>query len=219
MTLQQRLGVKADGVLGPLTYAAMFRRLGASPANADLFGRGAAAHFAAYGISATPQRLTEWIGEMGHESQSFTRLEENLRYTTHAALKKAWAARFPTPQSAVGYLNNPEALANKVYGGRMGNTAPGDGWRFRGRSMNHTTGRENYRKAGQRLGLPLEARPEMAAEPGIAVEIAAEYWHRKGLNALADQGRSDDITRAINGGTNGLADRRKRKADFRRMWA
>ena len=219
ITLQQRLGVVADGVLGPRTYAALFRRLGASPERAELFGIGAAAHFPAYGIDATPERLTEWLGEMGHESQSFTRLEENLRYTTPARIKAVWPSRFQSVSDAASYANNPEALANFVYAGRMGNTQPGDGWRFRGRGLIMLTGRANYEATAQRSGLPIIGQPSIAGEPAAAVEIASEWWARKGLNRLADEGRSDAITLAINGGTNGIADRRQRKANVRRLWA
>ena len=217
-TLQLRLGVKGDGVLGAITYSALFRRLGAQPAVAALLGQGAAAHVSAYEIDATGTRLTEWIGEMAHESQSFTRFVENLYYSSAARLMAVWPARFRTLAAAQPFVGRPEELANHVYGGRLGNVHDGDGWRFRGRGLVHLTGRANYEAAALRLGLPLAGQPDIAAQPAAAVEVACDYWRQRRFNLLADQGRSDDISRAINGGSNGLADRRKRKADFRRLW-
>lgn len=105
-------------------------------------------------------------------------------------------------------LWGPTAAQQRYEGRRdLGNTQPGDGYRYRGRGCIHLTGRHNYRRAGEALGLPLEEQPDLAAEPGPAALIAAWYWHQRGIGEPA---RRDDlvaVTRAVNGGTNGLTDR------------
>lgn len=102
-----------------------------------------------------------------------------------------------------------EIASGAAYEGRrdLGNTRAGDGRRFKGRGPIQLTGRANYRWAGGRLGLPLESNPALAARHDIGWRIAALYWSSRGLNALADRGDFLGITRRINGGTNGWADR------------
>jgi predicted chitinase len=102
-----------------------------------------------------------------------------------------------------------EIASGAAYEGRrdLGNVRPGDGRRYKGRGPIQLTGRANYRAAGKALGLPLEARPDLAARHAVGWRIAAWYWRTRGLNALADRGDFLGITRRINGGTNGLADR------------
>lgn len=213
--VQGRLGLPEDGRLGPKTLAALFVRLGADPATGQTMGRAAAQHMPSHGITATPARLAEWLGEMAHESDGFRALVENLRYGSAARIRAVWPTRFPTAASAAPFVRQPEKLANLVYAGRMGNGPPssGDGWRFRGRGIIHLTGRENYRRAG------LEATPDAAADPATAVRIACDYWTERALNTLADAGQSDAISARINGKhpANGLADRRRRKALAREL--
>lgn len=115
-------------------------------------------------------------------------------------------------------LNYFEEIASgAAYEGRrdLGNTQPGDGRRYKGRGPIQLTGRSNYRWAGGRLGLPLEAHPEMAAQHRIGWRIAGLYWQSHGLNQLADAGDFLGITRRINGGTNGLASRQAYYARLR----
>lgn len=110
-----------------------------------------------------------------------------------------------------GRLRYFEEIADgSAYEGRLdlGNTRPGDGRRYKGRGPIQLTGRANYRAAGAALRLPLEAKPELASQHSIGWQIAAWYWDTRGLNALADRGQFTEITRRINGGLNGLADRR-----------
>ncbi|MCB4919714.1 chitinase [Brucella intermedia] len=92
-------------------------------------------------------------------------IEENLKYTTAAQIKKTWPSRFSTVGAAQPYVRNPQALANKVYGGRMGNTRPNDGWLYRGRGLAQITGRDNYKKYG------LGDNPEAALGMGTAIRI------------------------------------------------
>ena len=102
-----------------------------------------------------------------------------------------------------------EIASGAAYEGRrdLGNTQPGDGVRFKGRGPIQLTGRHNYRIAGQALGIDLENNPTLAARPDIGFRIAVWYWNSRNLNAQADAGNFDAITRAINGGYNGKADR------------
>ncbi len=108
-----------------------------------------------------------------------------------------------------GFKTMQEYASGAAYEGRkdLGNVKKGDGKRYKGRGIFQLTGRANYRKIGEKLGLPLEAKPELAAVPLNAVLIACEYWDARKLNALADKDDVRAITRKINGGYNGLADR------------
>ena len=172
---------------------------------------------AASQFEITGPRLAHWLGQCHHESQGFTRLSENLNYGA-VRLVAVWPSRFPTAAAAQPFANNPAALANKVYGGRMGNTEPGDGWTFRGRGPIQITGRDMYRQAGEALGQPLEHSPEMVMTPTIGALTAAWVWFVKGLNALADADDIEGITRRINGGLEGLDARRHEVAVARLIW-
>ena len=163
--------------------------------------------FAKYGIN-TPTRQAAFIGQCGHESNNFKTLEENLHYSA-GALMRVWPSRFPDANTAEKYANNPEAIANKVYGGRadLGNTEDGDGWKFHGRGVIQLTGRSNYQVCGDALGQPFTTQPELLLEPEWACMSAGWFWNKKGLNALADQEDWTTMTKRINGGTLGLDDR------------
>lgn len=174
----------------------------------------------------TARRIRHFMAHLFVESQGFTRLDENLNYSV-ARLQQVWPSRFPTPASAAPYARNPRALAQKVYGGRMGNTAPLDGYIYRGGGWLMLTGKLNYREASQWTGLDLVRHPEMARTPAIASQIACDFWRTRGLNAVVDKdpdekvfqrlstailvNEEDDLeegTRIINGGVNGLEPRR-----------
>ncbi|GLK88330.1 glycoside hydrolase family 19 protein [Pseudomonas turukhanskensis] len=129
----------------------------------------------------SPVRAAAFLAQVGHESGQ-------LRY-----LREIWG---PTPAQA-------------RYEGRqdLGNTQPGDGKRFMGRGLIQVTGRANYQKAGAALGLPLEDQPELLEQPVHAAMSAAWFWQTHGLNELADAGQFQTITRRINGGLNGQAER------------
>jgi len=156
----------------------------------------------------TPTRQAAFIGQCGHESSSFKTLEENLHYSAKG-LMATWHSRFPDEATADKYANNPEMIANKVYGGRadLGNTEDGDGWRFHGRGVIQLTGRNNYKTCGDAMGVDLINAPELLLEPKNAVMSAGWFWNKRGLNALADNQDWETITKRINGGTLGLQDR------------
>ena len=155
---------------------------------------------------ATLQRASAWLGQIHVESAGLTRLVENLTYSADR-LCQVWPARFPSLQAAAICVGDPRAIAEKVYGGRLGNSSAGDGYRYRGRGLLQLTGRDNYVRFGQALGLDLAGVPDLAADPAIAATIAGAFWSQHGLNAPADRGDVEAITRAINGGLTGYADR------------
>lgn len=169
---------------------------------------------ARYGITQTPERLCSFLGQIGNESGRLTILEENMSYTSASRLHTVWPGRFPTLASAEPYVRNPEKLAEKVYGGRLGNDRPGDGWLYRGRGLVQITGRGSYREMGKKLGIPLESDPDLACHPDHALRIACETWAMKQLpgerdmNRLADVNKLDSMTYRINGGYTNIDDRR-----------
>lgn len=163
----------------------------------------------------TPKRIAAFVAQLAHESAGFTRLVESLNYSPQRLL-----AVFPkhfTPAEAVQFAHDEQRIAERVYGGRMGNgpEGNGDGWRYRGRGFVMLTGRNQYRYIGRHIGEPLEDLPDRAAQPNIAAVAAADYWAAKGCNELADEDRYEAITRAINGGLNGYDDRMRWQARAR----
>lgn len=168
------------------------------------------ATFAKYDIS-TSKRKAAFIGQCSHESANFTKLEENLNYRPER-LMQIWPSRFPDLQTAMKYSHQPQLLANKVYAGRLGNTQENDGWKYHGRGLIQLTGRENYSNCGSGLGVDLLGEPNLLIEPKYAALSAGWFWNKKGLNSLADSGDFDTMTKRINGGLNGLDDRKAKIA-------
>lgn len=158
-----------------------------------------------------PKRLAMWVAQCAHESDGFTHLIENLNYSA-GALARTWSARFHTIVEAREYERRPEKIANKVYSGRMGNgpESSGDGWKFRGRGLIQLTGRANYAACGTGLEVDLLAAPDLLATKRYAALSAGWFWHTRGLNVLADASDVAGVTRKINGGLIGLADRAER---------
>lgn len=176
--LQKAVGVKADGILGRNTLTAVFRKLGASQARAEELGLAANVHFRTYGILDNSLRLIHFLAQLAHESGNFRYMEE--------------------------------IASGAAYEGRkdLGNVMSGDGVKFKGRGPIQLTGRANYRRYGQQLGIDFESNPTIVAIPSVGLLVACKFWADNGLNALADQDDVLTITRRINGGTNGLADRK-----------
>ena len=151
------------------------------------------------------KRVAAFIAQIGHESGHLTCLVENLNYSADA-LRKTWPNRFDAGLASVT-ARKPELIANIAYGNRMGNTGPGEGWKYRGRGLIQITGRAHYMLCGEALALDLINHPEVLEKPQHACMSAAWYWAINGLNTLADAGQFDKITQRINGGQNGAADR------------
>ena len=160
--------------------------------------------FEKYGIN-TEKRQAFFIGQCMHESGGFKLLEENLNYSAKA-LMATWPSRFPTEEMANQYARNPEKIANKVYGGRMGNAdeSSGEGWLYRGRGIKQLTGKENYERCGSGLGVDLVGNPDLLLEPKYATLSAGWFWNKHNLNDLADKGDIETMTKRINGGLLGL---------------
>lgn len=157
----------------------------------------------------TPKRKACFIGQCMHESGGFKFLRENLNYSAKA-LMATWPSRFPDQETANQYERNPEKIANKVYGGRMGNTEDGDGWKYIGRGLIQLTGKDNYAAASEALGEDLVSNPQLVEEPRVAALTAGWFWNKRGLNELADQMDIATMTRRINGGNLGIADRQEK---------
>jgi putative chitinase len=172
-----------------------------------------------------PLRLAAWLAQCGYESQEFNVLRESgtygrvlkkpqgggTSYDIYSAtrLMEIWPKKFPTIESTVGYLQNPEGLLNYVYANELGNGPPEsrDGTLYRGGGLIQLTGRANYREVGRALNLKLESMPKMIEQPNIAARTSAYFWKLHDLNDLADHGFFDAITAKINGGMNGAEPR------------
>jgi putative chitinase len=161
----------------------------------------------------TTQRIAAFIAQCAHESAGFTALKENLNYKA-ATLRKIFPKYFPTDELAQQYASMPnkqEAIANKVYGNRMGNgpESSGDGYRFCGRGLIQLTGRENYSWFAASLGISVEEASEYLETFEGAAQSACWFWETNKLNQWADAGDILMLTKRINGGTIGLEDRIK----------
>ena len=168
-----------------------------------------------YGIT-TERRVAHFLSQCAHESGGFKRLEENLNYSAKA-LRAVFGRYFGNPpkRDADEYARNPEMIANYVYMDefrkyKMGNTFEGDGWRFRGRGLKQLTGRENYTRFGNSVGMTAEEAAEYVATPAGAIESACWFWKANKLNDIADTDNVVRMTKKINGGNIGLEDRQRR---------
>jgi len=162
--------------------------------------------FAKYDIS-TPKRQASFIGQCMHESGGFKHLTENLNYSAKG-LVSTWPSRFPNEEYAEEYARKPERIAGKVYIGRMGNETVEDAQKYIGRGLIQLTGKENYANCGLGIGVDLLGHPDWLATPKYAALSAGWYWNKRGLNADADAGNIENMTRKINGGSIGIADRK-----------
>lgn len=149
----------------------------------------------------TPLRVQHFLSNVAVETGGLKAIVENMNYTTVAQIRKTWPSRFKSDAAAAPFVRNPRALANRVYGGRMGNAPEpsNDGYDMRGGGMMQTTGREGYRKMG------FEENPGLLqTDPVVAFETAVREWKKRGCNMLADADNTIAVRKAINGGTNGL---------------
>ena len=159
--------------------------------NMPRMGRRARAHF---------------VAQVLHESGGLGRLVENLNYSAER-LAAVWPRRFPTADRARPYARDPERLANYVYADRMGNTEPGDGWAFRGRGLIQITGRDNYELIAELTGMDVVTTPDLLTEPNAALLSALAWWGESVPDA--ESLSVEQVTRRVNGGLNGLADRQR----------
>ena len=177
---------------------------------------------AKFGIN-TPLRLAHFLAQCGHESGGFRVTQENLNYSAKG-LMGIFKKYFPTAALAAAYERKPEKIANKVYGGRMGNgpESSGDGYKHRGRGYIQLTGKENYTAFGKAIGVDILANPDLVASK-YSLLSAAWFFTKNGLHKIADEGASDQvvtkITKRVNGGTIGLPDRIKHFKEYYKLLA
>jgi len=174
------------------------------------------------------KQVAAWLAQCAHESGGFTMLEENLNYRA-ATMAVCWPKRFAEvgpdgkpKRDAKGALipnkfalaleRKPEAIANVVYASRMGNGPPesGEGWKYRGRGLKQLTGKDNVRRFSVAAGVDCVAEPDLLLQPAYAAKSAAWFWSINKCGPLADADDFVGLTKKINGGTIGLADRQKR---------
>jgi putative chitinase len=184
--LQERCGVTADGAFGPNTARAIAKH---------------------YDLS--PNRAAHLLGQAAHESAGFTITKENLYYSTPERIQAIWPSRFETIADAEPYAKNPQALADKVYGGRGGNN--GEGYKWRGRGFIQLTFRDSYRSFASDMRVPEVMEDPSLVETEYAFESAYWFFDKNGLFRMADNGIGTDnikaITKRVNGGYHGLDDR------------
>jgi putative chitinase len=170
-------------------------------------GAAAGEVFARYGIDR-PLLVAHVMAQISHECGAGRDVVENLNYTA-ARMMQVWPKRFPTLASAAPYAGNPRALANKVYNGRMGNRAGSDdGWIFRGRGAAQTTGREGYQRLSKATGLDVVGDPDLVLSPDHFLECGVADFVNCGCLPFALADDVTGVTRRLNGGTIGLAERK-----------
>lgn len=156
-----------------------------------------------------PLRLAHFLAQCAHESGSFKLTKENLNYSAEGLLK-TFPKYFKDLATAKQFERKPDAIADKVYGGRMGNTAPNHGSMYKGRGYIQLTGLQNYSAFNKVVEEDILANPELVATK-YPMLSAAWFWDSRKLNDIADTGSTDEvvtkITKVVNGGTHGLADR------------
>jgi putative chitinase len=240
---QSANGLTADGIVGPATWAKIMGESAATPAPIvsapiapvgglkldKLKGHIPDAVIAMIPDTAakfqinTPLRLAHFLAQCGHESGGFRATQENLNFSAKG-LAGIFKKYFPTEASAAPYARNPQKIASKVYGGRMGNgpESTGEGYKFRGRGYIQLTGKENYTAFGKSIGEDMVANPDKVASQ-YALLSAAWFFSKNGLHKMADEGASDTvvtkITKRVNGGTIGLPDRIKHFKEYYHLLA
>ena len=195
-SLQSKIGVTADGAFGPGTLKAGM----------------------AY-YKFTPERAAHFFAQTAHESGNFKAFSENLNYGA-SGLLGIFKKYFPTEALAKQYERKPEMIANKVYASRMGNgdEASGDGFKFRGRGALQLTGKANYQAFADYLKKPeIMTNPDLVATE-FSFESAIFFFDKNKLWDICDKGVNKDtilaLTKRINGGTHGLADREEKTLKF-----
>lgn len=242
---QSANGLTADGIVGPSTWSKLFGESTIStptvitePAPSPNVGglklEKLKGHIpdsvisqipdtaAKFGLN-TPLRLAHFLAQCGHESGGFKVVNENLNYSAKG-LMGIFKKYFPTQALAEQYQRKPEMIASKVYGGRMGNgpESTKEGYKFRGRGYIQLTGKENYTAFGKAINEDMTVNPDKVATH-YPLLSAAWFFTKNGLHKIADQGATDQvvtsITKRVNGGTIGLADRIKHFKEYYHLLA
>jgi len=177
------------------------------------------------GITESPLRIAHFMAQVLHESGGLTRQIESLNYSAQR-LPQVWPSRFKPigPLDPADFANNEQKLGNQVYGGRMGNSGPNDGFTYRGRGLLQLTGKDSYESATRAARAQDPTAPDFGAFPDAVFSarwclvVAAAEWAAKGCNALADGDDIRKVTRRINGGQIGLRDRTEWLRLTRAVW-
>lgn len=161
-----------------------------------------------YEMFENAKRVAGFLAQLAHESGGFNAITENLNYSTKG-LMTTFKKYFPTEELAAQYARKPEKIANRVYANRMknGDENSGDGWKFRGRGLIQLTGRDNYTRFAEALGMDIDSTIAYLETPNGAVASAGWFWDNNKLNQYCDRDDFVTLTKRINGGTIGLADR------------
>jgi putative chitinase len=226
---QSANGLTADGIVGDGTWTKMFGSATVAPVVSgtlkleklkghipDSVIAQIPATAAKFGIT-TNLRLAHFLSQCGHESGGFKAVSENLNYSADGLVKIF--GKYFNSTTAAGYARNPEKIASKVYASRMGNgnEASKEGFKFRGRGYIQLTGKENYTKFGKFIGEDIASNPDLVATK-YPLASAAFFFNSNGLWAICDKGADDAtvtaVTKRVNGGTIGLADRIKHFKEY-----
>lgn len=168
-----------------------------------------------FGID-TPARQAAFIAQNAHESMGFSRLRESLDYTAQA-LRATFGKRITSdaanrlgrsPAEHIVPQARQMVIANLVYGGRFGNNTANDGWNYRGGGLGHLTFRANYAACRDAIGVDIVSNPDLITDPVVAARTAGWFWRSNKCNDQADDGDFDRLTQKINGGLNGLDERK-----------
>jgi putative chitinase len=188
---------------------------------------GAGDTLARYGIT-TPLRVAHFMAQILHESGRLRILTESLNYSVQALISKYVPRRMSRELAeqlgrAGDQKANQVTIANTIYGGtfgrvQLGNTEPADGWTYRGHGLIQLTGRGNFRRIGLSVGIDLEANPALTLDPRYAFEVPCVFWADGDCNEAADRDDVVAVTKGINGGTNGLAERRELLELTKAVW-
>lgn len=174
------------------------------------------ANMAAYDIVTVP-RQCQFLAIQAQETQEFAAREENLRYSG-ARLREVYPIFFDNNPDLADQLaaQGPVAIANYIYddanrprGYKLGNTAPGDGWKHRGRGPGQLTGKGNYERFFVSIGLPADTDPDEILKPEVGAKSSCHFWKTRGCNEMADNGNFDQVVYTWNGGHHGMSERRR----------
>lgn len=219
--LQQSLSARVDGVAGRETFGLLLAKAAASGVTPTIekMAQALAKYYSVYGLFQTRGRLVDFVAQICHETGGFKRFEENLNYTAKG-LATTWPkryavnpkARIKVPNAlALALAHRPEAIANDTYGLRMGNISGAsdndqhpDGWQYRGRGPGMMTGKSNYLRYGNAVGLDLIHFPDLASDPGVGVLLFLEYCKQNNVFQAADMGNNQLARMRVNGGVIGL---------------
>jgi putative chitinase len=245
---QSAHGLTPDGIVGDATWSKMFAPVAETPVQSPIVAPAPTVAPAAQGFKldalkghvpqtvidqipdtaarfgiTTPLRLAHFLAQCGHESGGFRAVQENLNYSAKG-LCGIFRKYFPSVTVAMQYERKPEKIANKVYANRMGNgnEASGTGWKFRGRGYIQLTGTENYKSFDATVPEDIIANPDLVATK-YPLASAAFFFKKNNLWSICDRGSSPDVvtavTKRVNGGTIGLADRQKHFKEFYHLLA